>query len=331
MLEQERQGLSIECGNATLTQCSAASPLPRSTRRLWKPGRTLHARCGPCLCLRILRVTQSFHMHFDGRVCQSVCNICDLRAAQALGGDTGNDNLYDAGDDGPTGANDSDSRKGGTALYDTGDDGDGPAPKARGALGGSAIYDTGDDDTVPVKAAAKTGARPGAASQIYDTGDDFVVPAPPALKAQGDDVFGFDDSFEAPLVVAGTATTTTTAGASPVLGRSASATGERVLLPEELGSQHVGLRVAVDKFGDGTLRFFGPHHRDGKQRCGVELDEANGINNGTIGVSHGHGPALVSPMKCLLHWSFLVNFIIIICFPELMLQYVRAWNVATVQ
>jgi len=207
-------------------------------------------------------------------------------AREALGGDTGNDNLYDAGDDGPTGANDSDSRKGGTALYDTGDDGDGPALKARGASGGSAIYDTGDDDPVPVKAAAKTGARPGAASQIYDTGDDFVVPTA-ALKAQGDDVFGLDDSFEAPVVAVGTATTTTTAGASPVLGRPASTAGVRLLLPEEtlqdLGSQHVGLRVAVEKFGDGTLRFFGPHHRDGKPRCGVELDEANGINNGTIG------------------------------------------------
>jgi len=51
----------------------------------------------------------------------------------------------------------------------------------------------------------------------------------------------------------------------------------------ELSEADVGKRVTVVKFGVGTLRFFGPHHRDGKPRCGVELDEANGINNGTVG------------------------------------------------
>ena len=52
----------------------------------------------------------------------------------------------------------------------------------------------------------------------------------------------------------------------------------------DLSEADVGKRVTVLKYGVGTLRFFGPHHRDGKPRCGVELDEANGINNGTVGV-----------------------------------------------
>ena len=55
-------------------------------------------------------------------------------------------------------------------------------------------------------------------------------------------------------------------------------------LSEPVAVEHVGMRVVVDKFGEGVLRFFGPHHRDGKPRCGVELDSAVGINNGTIGV-----------------------------------------------
>ena len=206
------------------------------------------------------------------------------------------------------------------ALYDTGDDNDGPAAKTgprNAATGGSAIYDTGDDDPAPVttKTAAKTGARPGAASQIYDTGDDFVVAAP-APKTKAEESFGFNDSFDAPLV--GTATATTTAGASPVLGRSADP-GKRILLPEEVlqdvGIQHVGMRVAVEKFGEGTLRFFGPHHRDGKPRCGVELDEANGINNGTVGVGYVHySSASLTPIGSTVHFSIILNPLCLLIF-----------------
>ena len=57
-----------------------------------------------------------------------------------------------------------------------------------------------------------------------------------------------------------------------------------VYLSEPVAVEHVGMRVVVDMLGEGVLRFFGPHHRDGKLRCGVELDSAVGINNGTIGV-----------------------------------------------
>ena len=48
----------------------------------------------------------------------------------------------------------------------------------------------------------------------------------------------------------------------------------------------VGGRVAVKGYTcAGTLRFFGPHAVGGKPRCGVELDEPVGNNNGTI---NGH-------------------------------------------
>ena len=56
-----------------------------------------------------------------------------------------------------------------------------------------------------------------------------------------------------------------------------------------LSETDIGKRVTVTNFGPGVLRFFGPHHRDGKPRCGVELDEATGINNGTVGVSRRKG------------------------------------------
>jgi len=50
-----------------------------------------------------------------------------------------------------------------------------------------------------------------------------------------------------------------------------------------ISESDVGKRVTVTNFGEGVLRFFGPHHRDGKPRCGVELNSAIGINNGTVG------------------------------------------------
>jgi hypothetical protein len=55
-----------------------------------------------------------------------------------------------------------------------------------------------------------------------------------------------------------------------------------------ISESDVGKRVTVTNFGEGVLRFFGPHHRDGKPRCGVELNSAIGINNGTVGVSFSY-------------------------------------------
>jgi len=50
-----------------------------------------------------------------------------------------------------------------------------------------------------------------------------------------------------------------------------------------MSESDVGSRVMVKNFGVGTLRFFGPHKKDGINRAGVELDVAGGINNGTAG------------------------------------------------
>lgn len=51
-----------------------------------------------------------------------------------------------------------------------------------------------------------------------------------------------------------------------------------------MGPAQVGQRVRVNGFCEGVLRFYGSHHRDGKPRCGVSLDQPIGLNNGTVGV-----------------------------------------------
>jgi hypothetical protein len=50
-----------------------------------------------------------------------------------------------------------------------------------------------------------------------------------------------------------------------------------------LSADDVGKRVQVEGFEvGGVLRFFGPHHETGKDRAGVELDEAVGKHSGTV-------------------------------------------------
>jgi len=44
----------------------------------------------------------------------------------------------------------------------------------------------------------------------------------------------------------------------------------------------VGYRVTVRRKGSGTVRYVGPHHEDGTDRIGVELDEPRGPHNGTL-------------------------------------------------
>lgn len=36
------------------------------------------------------------------------------------------------------------------------------------------------------------------------------------------------------------------------------------------------------RYGGGYLRYYGPHSVHGRLRCGVELDEAVGLNNGNV-------------------------------------------------
>ena len=65
----------------------------------------------------------------------------------------------------------------------------------------------------------------------------------------------------------------------------------------------VGKRVAVQGYGcKGVLRFYGPHVKKKADRCGVELDEPLGKNNGTVdghqyfSCPHKHG-VLCAPGK----------------------------------
>lgn len=73
-----------------------------------------------------------------------------------------------------------------------------------------------------------------------------------------------------------------------------------------LNESHIGSRVRITGYScAGTLRFYGNHHVKQTVRCGVELDEPIGLNNGTV---HGkkyfecaakHG-VLCNPSKVFL-------------------------------
>lgn len=67
--------------------------------------------------------------------------------------------------------------------------------------------------------------------------------------------------------------------------------------PEEFHIQN-GSRVLVEGYATvGTLRFYGAHHANKGKRCGVELDEPCGKNNGTVG---GHVYFTCKPMHGVL-------------------------------
>lgn len=50
----------------------------------------------------------------------------------------------------------------------------------------------------------------------------------------------------------------------------------------EVNASKIGARVNVAGFGPGVLRYYGRHASKPGYRCGVELDQANGLNNGTV-------------------------------------------------
>jgi len=53
--------------------------------------------------------------------------------------------------------------------------------------------------------------------------------------------------------------------------------------PNSIGANSVGKRCTVNGYDcKGTIRFVGPHHETGKDRVGVELDEAVGKHSGTV-------------------------------------------------
>lgn len=54
---------------------------------------------------------------------------------------------------------------------------------------------------------------------------------------------------------------------------------------KKLNADDVGKRVTVEGYScQGTIRFVGEMEETGALRCGVELDEAEGKNNGTMKV-----------------------------------------------
>jgi len=53
--------------------------------------------------------------------------------------------------------------------------------------------------------------------------------------------------------------------------------------PGKISEADLGSRVSVAEYAsEGTLRFVGQHAESGKLRCGVELDDPVGKNNGTV-------------------------------------------------
>ena len=66
-------------------------------------------------------------------------------------------------------------------------------------------------------------------------------------------------------------------------GTQAAKGGKGTADANKFGAEHIGRRVKVDGYeGDGTLRFVGAHHVSNLPRCGVELDQPGGKNNGTV-------------------------------------------------
>lgn len=54
-------------------------------------------------------------------------------------------------------------------------------------------------------------------------------------------------------------------------------------MAQNVSEADIGKRVFVSGYGEGTLQFVGMHHEKNELRCGVELGEPKGRNNGTVG------------------------------------------------
>lgn len=83
------------------------------------------------------------------------------------------------------------------------------------------------------------------------------------------------------------ATTESIANAKSGIGTPVPTTAETQFVDErpyygDSGAPVVGDRVSVVGKGVGTVVFIGPHHISGEDRLGVNLDEPNGINDGTV-------------------------------------------------
>ncbi|EGD73799.1 TK/RTKC protein kinase [Salpingoeca rosetta] len=162
----------------------------------------------------------------------------------------------------------------GADLYDMGDDNE------TGGTEGADLYDMGDDE--PQMAA--TSFRPQQdleGADLYDMGDDSAGTAPVKENISG---FGFQETgfgmaaqqppqqdFSQDLY--GNMGNDDNEPATTTFGRTAG----------DVSAADVGKRVSVQGYAcKGTLRFFGNHSVTRAVRCGVELDQPLGKNNGTV-------------------------------------------------
>eukprot|EP00049_Salpingoeca_infusionum_P016609 m.341864 g.341864 ORF g.341864 m.341864 type:complete len:2216 (+) comp16115_c0_seq11:108-6755(+) len=200
------------------------------------------------------------------------------RDDEEAGSDDDDGPLYDAGDEVRGGAScDIESDGEGEPLYDAGDGFDGeiqvrPARSTlRIPLGQARPVFT--EDGSPSDTVAMPGSTSSATASADNAGDDddamlYDNTAPSSKGALVD--FGFDEAVSA---------------------------------------EHVGERVQVQGYAClGTLKFFGEHVTKGGLRCGVDLDEPIGLNDGTVG---GHRYFACEPNHGVLtapHKVTLVSF-----------------------
>eukprot|EP00049_Salpingoeca_infusionum_P016610 m.341894 g.341894 ORF g.341894 m.341894 type:complete len:265 (+) comp16115_c0_seq12:36-830(+) len=138
------------------------------------------------------------------------------------------------------------------------------------------LYDTGDDMAMQIKAVDPESDTE-SDGPLYDTGDDYnAVPSQQAVEGLGgssdvEEMLGFsegeDEQAESDQLYDNTATMDAPTAAG-----------------DEISESSIGRRVRVQGYDcPGTLRFFGTHVVKGGLRCGVELDEPVGLNNGVVG------------------------------------------------
>eukprot|EP00055_Hartaetosiga_balthica_P017917 m.125036 g.125036 ORF g.125036 m.125036 type:complete len:2563 (+) comp9427_c1_seq8:916-8604(+) len=210
-----------------------------------------------------------------------------LAPARKMPGFDEGDDLYDMGDDNNNNNNNANERNENEELYDMGDDigfnteasTSVPIDESLYSLQGNGEV---DDDREGEEATEEA---------LYDMGEDAIMLAPTKqaekVEKKGDEKLKSKGFLVNPLYDRKQQSIATTAvdelydnngpddafGFGDFAGRALG----------EVSELDVGKRVIVQGYScEGTLRFFGKHMERGTQRCGVELDDAVGKNNGTV-------------------------------------------------
>eukprot|EP00043_Microstomoeca_roanoka_P011984 m.113312 g.113312 ORF g.113312 m.113312 type:complete len:2350 (-) comp15356_c3_seq1:622-7671(-) len=144
------------------------------------------------------------------------------------------------------------------------------------------LYDMGEEDAtaqLPARRDTQGGTPEGA--DLYDMGEDDAAAKLPAKRnvesnrMETDDLYDMGDDI--PLKAVSKSKRGSQLSVLSMSSRAESSSDIRV------SAADIGCRVRVEAYScDGTLRFFGKHHVKGILRCGVELDEPIGLNNGTV-------------------------------------------------